>query len=170
MACSSCNGGIVQIPYTTTCPGGCIRTVGCGIVCENGCSARRCNWWNNCNWWNRCGCCNRCGLLLLLQPGRQLLLLHERRNEHDLLLGFLQHDLLRVQQQLHGVHLLAVRFGILGLLTFGPAPCARIQRAHGQAAGPTRTEPGKKLCEFFWKDPLPNRKQPAIIHECRCLR
>ena len=61
MACSSCNGGIVQIPYTTTCPGGCIRTVGCGIVCENGCSARRCNWWNNCNWWNRCGCCNRCG-------------------------------------------------------------------------------------------------------------
>ena len=69
MACSSCNGGIVQIPYTTTCPGGCIRTVGCGIVCENGCSARRCNWWNNCNWWNRCGCCNRCGCGCSCAPG-----------------------------------------------------------------------------------------------------
>ena len=111
----------------------------------------------------------RLRLLLLLQSGRQLLLLHERRNEHDLLLGFLQHDLLRIQQQLHGVHLLAVRLGILGLLTLGPAPCARIRRAHGSCR-PDADRAWKKTLQFFWKDPLPNRKQPAIIHECRCLR
>ncbi|MGI5885174.1 MAG: hypothetical protein ACOX83_09450 [Candidatus Spyradocola sp.] len=61
MACSSCNGGIVQIPYTSTCPGGCIRTVNCGIVCENGCSARRYGCWNRCGCWNHCGCGCNCG-------------------------------------------------------------------------------------------------------------
>ena len=95
----------------------------------------------------------RLRLLLLLQSGRQLLLLHERRLEHDLLLGFLQHDLLRVQQQLHGVQLLAVRLGILGLLTLGPAPWAPPPGPPTAAAGPTRTEPGKKLCSFFGKTP-----------------
>ena len=87
---------------------------------------------------------------LLLQPGRQLLLLHERRNEHDLLLGFLQHDLLRVQQQLHGVHLLAVRLGILGLLTLGPAPCARNPRAH-RSCRPHADKGRQKKLQFFWK-------------------
>ena len=57
MACSNCNC-VTQIPFTTTCPNGCIRVTTAGVVCSNGSNGSLIGGAAGCGC--GCGCCCHC--------------------------------------------------------------------------------------------------------------
>ena len=66
MACTNCSPcNVSQIDYTSTCPGGCIRTTTSGVICSTNCSGScSCSNSSCCGNTSSCtGCsrCNRCG-------------------------------------------------------------------------------------------------------------